>query len=135
MIKIPPAKEGDMRDTGSIPGSGRSPGGKHDNPLQYSSGESQGQRSLAGHSPWNRREPGMTDACTHTGEIRMGIAHQWCTSPRRKHRETFRIDLGDRYSGMYIYQNVLKLYLRFGHFIISLYKNLSQIVHTSSQYA
>ena len=27
---------GDMRDAGSIPESGRSPGGGHDNPFQYS---------------------------------------------------------------------------------------------------
>ena len=27
---------GDAGDTGSVPGSGRSPGGGHDNPLQYS---------------------------------------------------------------------------------------------------
>ena len=27
---------GDIRDVGSIPGLGRSPGGGHDNPLQYS---------------------------------------------------------------------------------------------------
>ena len=26
----------DIKDTGSIPGSGRAPGGGHDNPLQYS---------------------------------------------------------------------------------------------------
>ena len=31
-----PANLGDVRDTGSIPGSGRSPGGGHGNPLQYS---------------------------------------------------------------------------------------------------
>ena len=31
-----PASAGDIRDTGSIPGSGRSPGGGHGNPLQYS---------------------------------------------------------------------------------------------------
>ena len=30
------AKAGDIWDAGSIPGSGRSPGGRHDNPLQYS---------------------------------------------------------------------------------------------------
>ena len=36
MVKNPPANAGDMRDMGSIPGSGRSPGGGHDNPLQYS---------------------------------------------------------------------------------------------------
>ena len=35
-----------------IPGSGRSLGGRHGNPLQYSClGEPRGQRSLAGHSP------------------------------------------------------------------------------------
>ena len=37
---------------GSIPGSGRSPGGGNDNPLQYSCLDNpRGQRSLAGHSP------------------------------------------------------------------------------------
>ena len=30
-----PPSAGDVRDTGSIPGSGRSPGGEHGNPLQY----------------------------------------------------------------------------------------------------
>ena len=30
------AKAGNVRDTGSIPGSGRSPGGEHGSPLQYS---------------------------------------------------------------------------------------------------
>ena len=32
----PPANAGDVRDIGSIPGSGRSHGGRHGNPLQYS---------------------------------------------------------------------------------------------------
>ena len=31
-----PVNAGDVRDTGSIPGSVRSPGGGHGNPLQYS---------------------------------------------------------------------------------------------------
>ena len=35
-MKNPPANAGDIRDTGSIPGSGRSPGDGHGNPLQYS---------------------------------------------------------------------------------------------------
>ena len=35
-VKKPPAYAGDSRDTNSIPGSGRSPGGGHGNPLQYS---------------------------------------------------------------------------------------------------
>ena len=42
---------------GSIPGSGRSPEGRHGNPLQYSCvRESHGQRSLAGCSPYGRTE-------------------------------------------------------------------------------
>ena len=36
VIKNPPANAGDVRDVGSIPGSGRSPGVRDDNPLQYS---------------------------------------------------------------------------------------------------
>ena len=36
MVKNPPANAGGARDTGLIPGSGRSPGGGHGNPLQYS---------------------------------------------------------------------------------------------------
>ena len=32
----PPASAGDTRDTGLIPGSGRSPGGGNGSPLQYS---------------------------------------------------------------------------------------------------
>ena len=33
VVKNLPANAGDVRDTGSIPGSGRSPGGGNDNPL------------------------------------------------------------------------------------------------------
>ena len=36
VVKNLPASAGDIRDTGSIPGLGRSPGGGHGNPLQYS---------------------------------------------------------------------------------------------------
>ena len=36
VVKNPPANAGDAGDAGSIPGSGRSPGGGHGNPLQYS---------------------------------------------------------------------------------------------------
>ena len=36
MVKSLPANAGDMRDTYSIPGSGRFPGGRNGNPLQYS---------------------------------------------------------------------------------------------------
>ena len=36
VVKNPPAYAGDIRDAGSVPGTGRSPRGGHDNLLQYS---------------------------------------------------------------------------------------------------
>ena len=36
VVKNPRANARDTRDVGLIPGSGRSPGGRHDDPLQYS---------------------------------------------------------------------------------------------------
>ena len=47
MVKNPPANAGDIRNPDSISGKRRPPGGGHGNPLP---GDSQGQRSLAGHS-------------------------------------------------------------------------------------
>ena len=49
-------------DLGSVSGLGRSPGGGHGNPLQYSCLEAlRGQRSLAGCSPWGCRELDRTE--------------------------------------------------------------------------
>ena len=47
------ADAGDIRDRGSIPGSGRSLGGGHSNPPTpvFLPGKSHGQRSLVGYSP------------------------------------------------------------------------------------
>ena len=55
----------------SIPGLGRFPGGGHGNPLQYRYLENpHGQRSLAGYSPWGRREVGHDWETKHsTGQI------------------------------------------------------------------
>ena len=36
MVKNPPANAGDVRDVGSIPGTGRFPGEGHGNPVPYS---------------------------------------------------------------------------------------------------
>ena len=48
-------------DLDSVSGLGRSPGGGHGNPLQYSCLENlHGQRSLAGYSPWGYKELDMT---------------------------------------------------------------------------
>ena len=52
VVKNPPTSAGDIRDSSSIPESGRSPGGGHGNPPKYSCFENpQGQRSLAAYSP------------------------------------------------------------------------------------
>ena len=62
VVKNPPANAGDIRDTGSIPGLGRSPGGGNGNPLQFSCLEnSQGQRSLVDISPWAHKGSDRTE--------------------------------------------------------------------------
>ena len=55
LLKNTPANARDIRDEGSIPGSGRSPGGGHGNPLQYSCLEKAHGQSLAGYSPWGQK--------------------------------------------------------------------------------
>ena len=45
-VKNPSANAGGIRDVGSIPGWGRSPGGGHGNPLQYSCLENPMDRGL-----------------------------------------------------------------------------------------
>ena len=62
VVKNLPANAGDLRGVGLIPGSGRSPGGRHDTLLQYSSLENpHGQRSLAGYNPFSGKELDMTE--------------------------------------------------------------------------
>ena len=52
-----PANAGDVRDMSSIPGSGRSPAGRHSNPLQYSRLKNpMDKRSLANYGPNSRKE-------------------------------------------------------------------------------
>ena len=50
------------RNPGSIPGLGRSLGGGHGNPPQYSCLENPMERSLAVYSPWGDTELDMTEA-------------------------------------------------------------------------
>ena len=61
VVKNLPANAGDIRDTGSIPGLGRCPGGGHGNPLVFLPGKSHGQRSLAGCGPWGHKELDTTE--------------------------------------------------------------------------
>ena len=61
MVKNPPANAGDVSDAGSIPGSGRSPGRAWQPTPILLPGESHGQRSLVGYSPWGRQESDTTE--------------------------------------------------------------------------
>ena len=61
---------------GSIPGLGRPPEGRHGNTLQYSYLENpHGQRSLAGYSPWGRKE---SDTTKHTQFPDQGLNLEHC---------------------------------------------------------
>ena len=49
-------------DLSSVPELGRSPGGGHGNPLQYSCLENpHGLRNLVGYSPWGHKESDVTE--------------------------------------------------------------------------
>ena len=69
-----PASAGDTGHSGSIPGSGRSPGERNWQPTPvFLPGKSHGQRSLVGYSPWGCKESDSGEclsahvcACTHT---------------------------------------------------------------------
>ena len=63
VVKNLPAKAGDLRDTGSNPGSGRFPGGGNGNPLQYSYLENSLDREVTIQGV--AEESGMTEY-THT---------------------------------------------------------------------
>ena len=68
VVKNPSVNTGDIRDSGSIPGLGRSPGGGHGNPLQYSCLKNpHGYRSLVGYSPQGCKELDTTE--------RLSMAH------------------------------------------------------------
>ena len=67
VVKNLPANAGDLRDAGLILGSGRSPGGGHGNPLQYSYLENPMDRGA-----WQATVHGVTESdttevttCTH----------------------------------------------------------------------
>ena len=63
MAKNLPASAGDLRDLGSIPGLGRSPGGGHNNPLQYSCLEDPMDRA------WKATGHGVTKSWTRLKQL------------------------------------------------------------------
>ena len=63
VVKNLPANAGDARDVGSIPGSGRSPGGGNGNPLQYSCLGNPIDRGA-----WRATVPGVTKSQTRLSD-------------------------------------------------------------------
>ena len=67
LINFPGGSDGkasayDVRDLGSIPGSGRAPGEGNGNPLHYSCLENPMDRGAwRGYSPWGHKESAMTE--------------------------------------------------------------------------
>ena len=60
----------DARDTGSIPGLGKSPGEGNGNSLVgFLPGKFQRERNLAGYSPGGHKESDTTRACTHMARL------------------------------------------------------------------
>ena len=57
VVKNPPADAGDVKDSGSVPGWGRSPGGRNGSPLQY---------SCLG-NPWTEEPGGLQSMGSHRG--------------------------------------------------------------------
>ena len=57
MVKNPPNNAGDTGDAGSIPGWGRSPGGRNGNPLQYFCLENSTDRGV-----WQARVPAVAES-------------------------------------------------------------------------
>ena len=85
VVRNPPSNAGDIRDSGSIPGSGRSPGGGYGNPLQYSCLENSMDREawwaavhgVAKSQTWLKRL--STYACAHP-EYYLDLP--WFSDPR-----------------------------------------------------
>ena len=63
-VKNPLANSRDIRDTGSVPGSGRSPGGEHGNPLQHSCLENPMDRGA-----WWATVHGVTESQTRLEQL------------------------------------------------------------------
>jgi len=64
VVKNLPANAGDIRDAGSMPGLGRSPGQGHGKPLQYSCLENPMDRGAwwVSYSPWGQTGSDTTEA-------------------------------------------------------------------------
>ena len=69
VVKNPPGNAGDIRDVGLIPGSERSPGGGHGNPLQYLCLENAWTEELGGLQAIALQRVGLKQFSTQAREI------------------------------------------------------------------
>ena len=77
MVKNPPASAGDARDMGSIPGSGRPPGGTNGSSLQYPCLDNSIERGS-----WQLQTVGLQ-------RVGHGRAHAaWCRLPQQSMNDT-----------------------------------------------
>ena len=79
VVKNPPVNAGDVRDSGSIPGLGRSPSGEHGNPLQCSCLE-----NPMGRGAWRATVPGVIESRTRL---------KWLTAQSRPHHDNHNFHL------------------------------------------
>ena len=73
VVKTLPANARDIRDAHCIPGSGRSSGGEHGNPLQYSCRESPTDRG-----PWRATVHEITKSQTQLKRLSMHTINIFC---------------------------------------------------------
>ena len=123
VVKNPPANAGDVRDMGSIPGLGGSPGGGHDNPLQCSCLENPMDRGA-----WWAIGPGVTKSRTQLKRLGTDTAHivglQCCVC--------FRCTV-KRLSYTYIYIRTRTYIFFFRFFSIVVYYKILNIVSCAIQ--
>ena len=72
VVKNPPANARAVRDMGSIPGSGRSPGGGHGNPLRYSCLDNHVERKV-----WWATVHGVTKSWERLNRLSMHTVWVW----------------------------------------------------------
>ena len=75
-VKNLPANAGDLKDAGSVPGSGRSPRGGHGSPLQYSCLENPMDRGA-----WRATVPSVVKSRTRLNPL----AHMHITCSQQRH--------------------------------------------------
>ena len=90
VVKNLPANAGDLRDVGLIPGSGRSLGGGHGNPLHYSCLENSMDRgawraTVHGVTEWTQLKWLSMHACMHLVQLHL------CPVPSKQCQVSFKI--------------------------------------------